>query len=291
MSAAVIAALRRICTPILSARTTAAAWQAFAGGFQAVSRIARIPEAAVDMKWKLWLRNLSVSAPRVAVRTQLPWTLRALLATAGLLLAAAAMGALYRHAQGGAPDQERMAAELVDLRQQLRDAVSEREGFAARAVQAENRLQVERAVQEQIAQQLKQLEEDNARLKGDLAFFESLLPTAAGANGVVIRSFKLQPDVDDETMRYRLLVQQSGRPVSDFVGAVTLRVSVKHADGTQAVLQVPDEVPAAKPLSLAFRHYQRVEGSFSLPPGALVRSVQVLISAGGTTRAQQTFAM
>ena len=29
------------------------------------------------MKLKLWLRNLSVSAPRVAVRTQLPWALRA----------------------------------------------------------------------------------------------------------------------------------------------------------------------------------------------------------------------
>jgi len=35
------------------------------------------------MKLKLWLRNLSVSAPRVAVRTQLPWALRA-----GVLLVA-----------------------------------------------------------------------------------------------------------------------------------------------------------------------------------------------------------
>ena len=56
---------------------------------------------------------------------------------------------------------------------------SERDRFAAEAVQAENQLKVERAMQQQIAQQIKALEEDNARLKGDLAFFESLLPTAS----------------------------------------------------------------------------------------------------------------
>src|SRR4029450_2048586 len=97
------------------------------------------------------------------------------------------------------------------LRQQLSLAVSERERNAAAAVQAENQLKVERAAQEQIAQQLRALETDTAGLKSALAFFESLLPTPAGSKDVVIRSFRLQPDADDRKLRYRLLVQHNGR--------------------------------------------------------------------------------
>jgi hypothetical protein len=244
------------------------------------------------MKWKLWLRNLSVSAPRVAVRTQLPWALRVILALIVAALAAAGLGAMYHYARNvSAPDRSEILSELETAREQLRQAAAERERFAARAVQAENQLKVERVTQEQIGLQMKTLEEDNARLKGDLAFFESLLPTTSGARGVVIRSFKLQPDVDDNTVRYRLLVQQSGRPDRDFVGAVVMKVNLLH-EGRTDVLQLPDVGhPAAGPAPLAFRHYQRLEGTFAVPAGATVRSVQVTINSGGETRAQQTFSM
>ncbi len=53
---------------------------------------------------------------------------------------------------------------------------ADRDRNAAVAMQSENQLKVERAVQEQLAEQIKAIEGDNARLRGDLAFFESLLP-------------------------------------------------------------------------------------------------------------------
>jgi len=244
------------------------------------------------MKRKLWLRQLSVSAPRVAVRTQLPWALRLL----GVLLAAgigaAGVYAVYDYARNlSGPDRGALAAELAEARAQLARVAAERERFAAQAVQAENQLKIERATQEQVALQIKALEDDNARLKADLAFFESLLPAPAVTRGVVVRSFKLQPDADDTSMRYRLLVQQSGRPERDFVGEVTLVFSVVK-DGRASTIRLPDAgLPAAGPGKLAFRHYQRVEGSLPLPPGAAVRSVQVTISSGGETRVQQSFAL
>jgi hypothetical protein len=243
------------------------------------------------MKWKLWLRQLSVSAPRVAVRTQLPWALRlALLAGAGFA-AAAGLYAVYEVArQTVVPGGNDRSAEIAQLQAQLTKVTAERERSAAQAVQADNQLNVERATREQFGLQLKALEEDNGRLKADLAFFESLLPAPAAARGVVIRSFKLQPDADDGSLRYRLLVQQS-RPERDFAGDVTLAINLVK-DGRALVMKLPDAaLPAAGPPRLAFRHYQRVEGSFPLPPGAVVRSVQVTISAGGEQRVQQTFAM
>ena len=244
------------------------------------------------MKFKLWMRNLSISAPRVAVRTQLPWPLRAVLLLVAVAIASACIVTVYRYARGlGGPDNNAIVDELDSARALLQRATAERDRFAAEAVQSESQLRVERATREGIASQMKVLEDDNARLRADLAFFESLLPAPTAARGVVIRSFKLQPEADDSTLRYRLLVQQSGRPDRDFVGAVVLKVSLQK-DGRSTLVQLPDAAyPEAGPAALAFRHYQRLEGSFAVPEGAMVRSVQVIISSGGEVRAQQTFSM
>lgn len=245
------------------------------------------------MNPKLRLRSLSPGAGRVAVRTQLPWPLRLAVATGALLLAAGALIGVYHYARAtGAPDLGALQSEADSLRQQLRAAETQRERYSALAAQAESQLAVERAMQQQITQHIKTLEDDNARLKGDLSFFESLLPTPSAARGVVIRSFKLQQEGDDKSpraLRYRLLVQQAGRPDRDFVGAVVLKVNLQQGERSE-VLQLPHAAqPSAGPGPLAFRHYQRIEGTFAIPHGATVRSVEVQIVAGGETRAQQTF--
>jgi hypothetical protein len=244
------------------------------------------------MKRKLWLRHGSLSGPRVEVRTPLPGQVRAAIAAVAAVLAIAAGVSLYQYGKShGGPDRAQLAAELEQARSELERTVADRDRQAAAAVSSENQLSVERAAREQIRLQLKQVESENARLKNDLSFFESLLPTPANAKGVVIRSFRVQPDGEPNLVRYRLLVQQSGRPDRDFVGAVSLTVHLQQ-DGRPAVLQLPDPtLPKAGPPPLSFRHYQRVEGSFAVPDGATVSSVLVRIRSDGETRAQQTFTM
>jgi len=244
------------------------------------------------MKWKLLLRNLSVSAPRVAIRSQLPWTLRAVVLFVLLSLAVAAGFTVYEYGRKlSGPDRDELIAELERTREHLAQAVEERDRNAAAAVQWESRANVDRSAQTQVQAQMKSLESENARLKADLGFFESLLPTPTNSKGILIRSFRVQPDAEPNSLRYRLLVQQSGRPASDFVGEVSLTVSLQQ-DGRASVLQLPDpKAPGARPVPLAFRHYQRVEGTFELPEGAVVQSVLVKIQSDGETRAQQTFTM
>ena len=244
------------------------------------------------MKLKRWVRNLTVSGPHVAIRTQLPWPARALVAFVGLSLAVAAGFAVYEYGRSlGGPDRDELSGELNRARSQLMQATAERDRQAAAATRWESQLKVERSSQEQVRLQMKLLEDENPKLKADLAFFESLLPMPANAKGVVIRSFRVQPDGEPNSLRDRLLVQQSGRPDRDFVGAVSLTVSLQQG-GRPWVLQLPDPaLPNAGPAPLAFRHYQRVEGSFSIPAGATIRSVLVRIQTGGETRAQQTFTL
>lgn len=236
------------------------------------------------------MRNLSVSAPSVTVRSQLPWPLRALLGFLVLAVAAAAGVAIYDYGRNlGGPDRKQLLSEIDRLQAQLREEMAERARYAAQATAHEAQLRVERAAQEQLMQQVAALEGEANRLREDLAFFESLLPTQAGANkgGVLIRSFRLQPEPEPQQFRYRLLVQQPGKPERDFVGSVQLQVNFAQG-GRNFVLSLPG--PAApEELGLSFRHYQRVEGVFALPAGAVARSVLVKILAGDQTRVQQSF--
>jgi len=244
------------------------------------------------MKWKLFVRNNSVSAPKVTVRSSLSWPVRFILGFLVIVVAAAAGFGIYEFGRNfGGPDRRELLADVERLNAQLRDVSAERDRNAAQAAAFESELKVEKAAQDQLMQQVTTLEAEQTRLQGDLSFFESLLPAGKGDKGIVIRSFRVQPDPETSQMRYRLLVQQSGKPDKDFSGSVQLRVNFVQ-NGRGFTLQIPDPAGATEAesgLPLAFRHYQRVEGGFSLPAGAVARSVQVRILAGGATQLQQNF--
>ena len=267
------------------------------------------------MRRKRWLRSNPASATKVAVRSELPWRVKAVLLLSAMVLIALIVGAsliAFSYSRTATPgDASVFSEEVKEIRASAKQAIAERDGKLALVAHLENQQRVDRAASEQVQAQLKALENENARLKEDLAFFESLLPTPTNAKGVVIRSFRLQALNDSErdnvgapggafdrkagdapqALRYRLLVQQSGRPERDFIGAVSLTVSLQQG-GRPWILQLPDAtIPDAGPQPLAFRHYQRVEGTFELPEGAVVRSVLVKIQSNGEVRTQQTFTM
>jgi len=244
------------------------------------------------MRWKLPFRSNSVSAQRVIVRSHMSWPVRLVLMFVFLAIAAAAGVSIYEFGRNiGGPDRRELMTEVERLQSQVREVSAERDRNAAQATAYESELKVQKAVQDQLVQQVGALESEQTRLQGDLSFFESLLPAGKSDKGVVIRSFRIQPDPETSVMRYRLLVQQSGKPDRDFVGSVQLRVNcVQNAH--DITLQIPDANSApetVQALQLSFRHYQRLEGGFSLPAGAVARSVQVRILAGGETQLQQTF--
>ena len=242
------------------------------------------------MKWKLLLRKLSISAPEVSVRSHLPVPVRRLMVFFVLALAAAGV-AISEYGRGfGGPDRRELSAQIERLQLKLREAEAERSRLTATVTALEAQMKVERAAQQQLVKQAGELEAEAGRLREDLSFFESLLPTKASATGIQIRSFRLQPDGAPEAMRYRLLVQQAGKAERDFVGAVQMQVNFIR-EGRSQSLQVPDPaIPESRrPLELNFRHYQRVEGTITLPEGATAKSVVVRIVAAGQTLAQQTF--
>ena len=94
-------------------------------------------------------------------------------------------------------------------------------------------------------------------------------------------------------MRFRLLIQQSGKAERDFAGSVQLEVRFTQKGGS-FIYEIPesDATPErTKAFELSFRHYQRLEGTFTLPTGAVAQSVLVRVLAAGETQTQQSFSL
>jgi hypothetical protein len=154
---------------------------------------------------------------------------------------------------------------------------------------AESRLTMERSVQTQLAAQVKALEAENTRLKEDLAFFESLLPSSTNGQGVTIRQAKFEV-IGANQLKYRLLLMQGGKGAGDFVGSLQFVVTLLR-DGKAFMINFPERNLAEsekEKFTLRFKQYQRMEGILTLPDGVAAKSVQVRVLEKGQLKAQQS---
>ncbi len=231
---------------------------------------------------------MSVSAPKVSIKSHLPWPLRMMFIAAVLGLGGAIAMWTYdlgRSFTGFIPGASK--EQLATFREQVDKIKAERDQFSTTVNAAESQLNIERSAQKQLAAQVKILETENIRLKEDLAFFESLLPADTGARGVSIRRLKAEI-VAPNQLRYRLLVMQGGKGERDFVGNLQLAVTVLQG-GKSAMMIFPEANSGeSEKFKLGFKHYQRVEGVLTLPEGASIKNVQARILEKGQTRAQQS---
>ncbi|MCW5632713.1 MAG: hypothetical protein KIT17_05185 [Rubrivivax sp.] len=231
------------------------------------------------MRWKLLRRRLSISAPRVMIRSHLPWPLR--WAAAAVVLGFSAAIALWAFEFGREIAGLDIGAkkELASLRDEINRLTRENEAAKSLSNTAESLLRTERAAQERLAQQVRQLEAERQRLLQDLGFFERLLP--AEGEGLQVRGLMAEPG--DDGLRFQMLVMQLGRNVAEFQGRYDLLLT-GQLEGRPWTLALPG---GARPITL--KQYARVEGLVEHPPGVVIKSVQVRVfDAKGAVRTTQT---
>jgi hypothetical protein len=232
------------------------------------------------MRWKLLRRRLSVSAPRMIVRSHLPWPLR--WAFAALMLGFSAAIALWAFEFGKdiAGVDRGVQQEVVQLRAELKQLRSDHDQARQIANTADSLLKAERAAQERLAQQLRQLESDKQALQADLGFFERLLPTSG--EGLQLRGLQAEVLAPGQ-IKYQILVVQNGKGGPDFKGRYEMQLSgvLEGKSWTQAL-------PGGA-RTLLVRQVARVEGTIDHPEAAVIKTVQVrVLDAQGVTRATQT---
>jgi len=241
---------------------------------------------------KLVRQRFGIAAPRVEIQTRIPWYWRWVGMAVLLGVAAAAAGWIYDAGRRFAGfDHNEVQEELRVVRGRLDNANSELERLRALANAAESRVAIERTAQQKLAQQIRVLEQENVRVREELATFESMLSTEArNVNALSIYRFKVEPDVLPGEYRYRLLIlTPSSRRDRDFNGRLELVVNLTEG-GQNAMMSFPEQADAgaAAFFKLNFRYFRRVEGTFRVSPKAKVESVQARIYESGTSEPRAT---
>ena len=244
----------------------------------------------------LTLRRLrsrfGISAPRVAIRTHLPWYWRALsvIVLAGASLALA--GWIYDAGQRFAGFHQGVSEhEITSMRERISRLESDLESARKVANASESRLRIESTSLGQLSLQIRTLEEENTRLKSDLATFESLAGGQAGDSGLAISRLQVLPG-DGGQYRYRLLLAQTGdKKEKEFNGMIQLIATVQRGKET-VMMQFPAAGdPAASQYHVNFRYFRRLEGTFKVAADARVQRVEVRLIQDGVVKASQSVAL
>jgi hypothetical protein len=108
------------------------------------------------------------------------------------------------------------------------------------------------------------------------------------APAVSINRFRVQPETLPGEYRYRLLLVQTGQRMKEFQGNVQFVLNVEQNE-RKIVMTLPSESnPDAREYQVNFKFFQRMEGTFKVAPGAVVKSMQVRVFENGATTPRLT---
>ena len=249
---------------------------------------------ATPLWWRRVRQNFGISAPRMAVRTHLPWwgrgtivlTLVAIIA--GMWWWGFDFGQIF-----GGFNRKEIEARISTLETEAKKLRSEAFDLRAKNSTLESELAMARGSQETQQRQSIELSGENAQLKEELAFLQKLVSDSSKQVGLQLQRLSVERD-SDEMWHYNLLVVRGGSPKEEFAGSVILQVTLSPAPGAPAgthgmILTLPDDQPEAKSaLTLKFKYYQRVEGRFRVPPGMRVTAMTARAFESGQSSARAT---
>jgi hypothetical protein len=223
------------------------------------------------LRWKLLGRRFSIGAPRMIVRSHLPWPLRWAFVAVMLGFSAALAVWAFETGKSLAGVGRDAQDELLRLRAEVTQLRAQRDRAQAVANSSESLLKAEQAAQQRLAEQIKQAEAEVLSVKADLGFFERLLPAASGGDGVAVRAFQVEVLAPGQ-LRYQVLVMQPGRAAPEFHGRYDVLLT-----GTQDGKPWSASLPGG-PKPLQVKQYARLEGLIDHPAQAVVKTAQLRLT-------------
>ncbi len=234
---------------------------------------------ALSVWWRRVRQHFSIDAPRMAVRTHLPWPWRAVVGVV-LLAVVAGMwwwGFDFGQIFGGF-NRKDLEAKLTTLEGESAELRAEAAQLRRRSTQLESELAMTQGAQTTLSKQALEMQNENTQLKEELVFLQQLVADSNKQAGLSIQRLSAERERDD-AWHYRVLVVRGGNPAADFDGHLSMQVAIAPPAGTTSAfrpttINLPDEQPEMAPvLKLKFKYYQRLEGTFRVPAGAQVRSL------------------
>lgn len=259
-------------------------------------------------RFRFMRRRMTIAAPKMSVRTHIPWYWRGLFWILVLSISIASAAWIYDAGRKFAGfDRNEVQQELADLRTLSAKLTTENASLQADSNAAGSRLSIEQTAQRRLADQVKALELDNTRLKEDLALFEGMVAADRKEGSFAINNFKAE--IDKGRLRYRMLLSRGARTGSilggnqepEFAGRIEFQVFENVAGSTAegkgdaaagGMIRLPSTEEAnADNYRVKFRYFQRLEGELALPAGSNPKQIQVRLLEGDKVKATQTVSL
>lgn len=229
------------------------------------------------MRLRLLRRRLTVSAPRMAIRSATPWPLRWLLAAIVLGFSGALALWAFEFGKEIAGLDRNAKQELGQLRSEVQTLRADLSKAQSIVNTSESVLTAEKAAQAQLMLQIGQLQSDNQTLRSDLGFFERLIP-GTGSDALSIRGLQVER-VAEAQLKWQVLMIQVEKNAPDFKGQLEV-VFTGTLDGRP---WKATQAPAPQPVLI--KGYLRLEGLVDVVPQAVVKTVTAKITQGGAITA------
>lgn len=232
--------------------------------------------------------RFGVSAPRMSVRTHVPWYWRGTVIALLLAISLALAGWVYDLGRRFAGfDRSMTELEMGGLKERVAVLETELSKVSAIANSSESNLSIERTTVQLLTQQVKQLESANAALKEDLAVFESLAAAEDKVSGISVHQLHAEIDAAGQQLRYRFLVSTQGSK-RDKETKVRLGFQLQMQQGGKAVMMsFPALSSSDGKFIISFKHFRRVEGVIPVPAQARVLKVEARLTQDGAVVASQ----
>lgn len=229
------------------------------------------------MMYRKIKRKFSIDATQLSVRPHVAWYVRwgmyvpFFIAAAGLAWWAYDSGLEFAGFHRGQTQQE-----LEKLHAQVATLSQENITLNGKVAQYEQQIQIDQASNQETAKQLKNLNDENAQLQEDLAFFQNLTESRGKEGELAIHRLKLEHDTMPGEYRLRMLLVQSGQRAKQFVGSYQLIATVVEK-GQKTTLIFPSNGEGDAPFKLNFKYYQHIEQTLHLSSTVQLESVQVRV--------------
>ncbi|HMS06557.1 MAG TPA: hypothetical protein PKD73_12320 [Burkholderiaceae bacterium] len=217
--------------------------------------------------------------PHMAVRSAMPWPVRWALVAVVLGFCAALAWWAFDLGAGLAGLERIDREEMPRLRKTIESMQAELDTSRSASNTAHGLLTASQSAQERLTEQVRQLEAENQRLRGELGFYEKLIPPAQG-EGVQIRAFQADATVPGK-LRWQLLLMQPQKNPSPFAGQAVFTLT-GQLNGKSWTTALPDP-----PVPVQLTQHARLDGVLELPPGAVVQTVMLRLMQGGALKASR----
>lgn len=215
----------------------------------------------------------------MTIRSHLAWYWRWLL---NLLAMAAVAGVVWWLVENSYRitgfDREEAKRQIATLGEDNIRLKSDLESARAAIAERERQAAIDKAAQMELARNVTQLQDENAALKEDLGFLRNIMSSGATPEGIGIANLKVEQDGGPSEYRYRMLLTQGGQRKQDFKGKVQVLARVAHL-GNAVTLTFPDASAGDSAGLVEFRFYQKVDGRFRIPEGAVLKGYEVRVVA------------